>query len=98
VFVPDRTWGNHVPVLTCVHDNYLLLYRCIMHLFYSHAGLETATYKYYNPNTCMFDAEGAYNSLQVSCIHRCRSIIDCRANIYFLHMNKGFIMNRFVLS
>lgn len=45
VFVPDRTWGNHVPVLT-------------------HAGLATATYKYYDPNTCMFDAEGAYDSLQ----------------------------------
>ena len=32
---------------------------------FSHAGLATATYKYYNPNTCMFDAEGAYSSLQV---------------------------------
>ena len=36
----------------------------LIHL-YSHAGLSTATYKYYNPNTCMFDAEGAYSSLQV---------------------------------
>lgn len=34
-------------------------------MFYSHAGLATATYKYYDPNTCMFDAEGAYDSLQV---------------------------------
>ncbi|XP_065915037.1 aspartate aminotransferase, mitochondrial-like [Dysidea avara] len=45
VYVPDRTWGNHVPVL-------------------SHAGLATDTYKYYNPNTCMFDPEGAYDSLK----------------------------------
>jgi len=38
-------------------------------MFCSHAGLATDTYKYYNPDTCMFDPEGAYASLKVgTCI------------------------------
>ena len=37
-----------------------------MYMRFSHAGLATDTYKYYNPNTCMFDPEGAYDSLKVN--------------------------------
>ena len=39
---------------------------------FSHAGLATDKYKYYNPETCMFDPEGAYSSLKVrQCVKMC---------------------------
>lgn len=37
-------------------------------MFYRHAGMEVASYRYYDKNTCGFDAAGCFEDLSVSFI------------------------------